>query len=669
MIHAKNLCTASAVLLCTLCLVQSAIAQSDSLRIDTVDVEKLKQKVRKALVQATASPVQQAEKPGVSFEVVPWEFHAPLMSEVTADDSTLRWQHWPDWTYKLNREPGVISYRLGTSLRSNAVQKYAHEPRHQELYWEDIMLNDPVSGTVYWPLIPQHRISNFYEQDLGSGYRSVYFLRQYYLNRPLSRLIYSESKFTTRKLDFEVSHNVSQRTNLELSYWDRRDGGEYPNSAVAGRQIFGRVTHHLDEYRLIKLNYTSDKYDLGQPFGYVINDMRTFHFDRFATTAAQSGAETTQKASLLALNFYQRDAGDGDYATDDLHAGLFYRSRGRMLDYTADSTAYTIRSVGTNIRKWHSLGDIELEGGASAEFFFNGTAGTGNLFFDDWSLMRGEAKVSIPVGGGITLEADSEYRYRSDGFSSFRLNVAPEFRLGRFTVRTGASAGSRMPEMQQLYWQSESYRGDTGLVNELVRDLRGSLRYDIIPGINFGVRGQHKDVNRGIMVGTDSTFINVNPYASQSVTAFLNADTEHIEFSGSADMHRFTDNFATPAAAIPMSPRERIWLKGSLYWKGYLFNRATYVKAGLAGMFSPFRYQADSYNPVLDYWQPISGDQFLPQYSRLDLDISARVRSLVFVIRWENILNEVTHQGYFETARYPMSQRRFIFGVRALFRD
>jgi len=71
----------------------------------------------------------------------------------------------------------------------------------------------------------------------------------------------------------------------------------------------------------------------------------------------------------------------------------------------------------------------------------------------------------------------------------------------------------------------------------------------------------------------------------------------------------------------------------------------------------------------LNYWQSMSQDQQLPIFNRLDVDISARVRSIMFILRWENVLDDVSQLGYFETAQYPMSQRRFIFSVRALFRN
>lgn len=601
------------------------------------------------------------------FKVTPWEFHAPIGAIVTDTDSTLRWQIWPDWTYNLNRKPGVISFRLGTHHKSNVVQRHAHEPRHQQLYWEGISLNDPVSGIVNWTLIPKHKIATFYNQDLGTVYRSKYYLHQYYLNEPLSRLIYTESKFSYRDLEFEVSHNLSQRTNIEVSYWDQRSGGEYPNSQIRGRQIYAKASHHLDHRRYLKLNFINNHYDIEQPFGYNIPNLYTYNFDRFNTTANQPTAVTEETTTLLALNFYQRDP-DTTGAVDNLHAGVFYRGNERDLDYSADSTGYKLRSLGANTRKWWNFGGLNLEAGASYEQFFN-LSGEGDTFpADNWSLLKTEGRALLDFMDIIDLQGGAEFRLRSDGFQSYRLNASSDIELGNLVLTPGISSGEIMPTPQQLYWNSSQFSGNPELANESIREVRGTLSYHFTPDTKAGIRGQHKDISNGIMV-TDSIFTNVTSYASQSATAFFEWNRPHFELSGSATVQRFTDSYFFANNTIPMSSQERVWLKGGAYWKGYLFDRATYVKAGVFGMMSPFRYQADHYNPELNYWQPLSNDQELPLFNRLDVDISARVRSIIFTLRWENVLDDVYQLGYFETAQYPMTRRRFIFGIRALFRN
>lgn len=641
----------------------SANAQVDSLGIDSVRIDS------SILLPVTLSPVgQEAESEETEdFTVQPWEFHAPIDANISATDSTLRWQYWPDWTYKLNREPGIISYRMGTGIRSNAVQRHAHEPRYQQLNWEDISLNDPVSGTLNWSLIPQHKIDAVYTQDLGTEYRSTYYLRQYYLNKPLSRLIYSESQFTHRNLEFEISHNLSRRTNVELSYWDRRTGGEYPNSEITGRQIFGKVSHHLSEQRYLKLNYVNNNYDIGRPFGYNIPDMRFFNFNRFTTSPNQSSGRSQETSSLVTLNFYQRNP-DSTTTTDDLHAGIYYRGNERSLTYSADSTRYKTRSLGLSAKKWWEFGGLSLETSASYEHFFNQSGQVESLPTSNWSLLKTEGSVSLDFTPIIDFNGGSNFQLRSDGFQSYRLNASSDISIGGFTLTPGISSGAVMPTPQQLYWRSESITGNPLLSNEKIQEARGTLRYQFNRQTNIGIRAQHKDISDGIMV-VDSIFTNVPNYGSQSATFFFEWDLTNFEFNGSATVHRFTDSYTEPGNTVPMNPSERIWLKGGAYWKGYLFDRATYVKAGLSGMTAPFRYQADHYNPTLDIWQPISDDQQLPIFNRLDVDVSARVRSIVFLLRWENVLDDVSQLGYFETAQYPMSQRRFIFGVRALFRN
>ncbi|MGM0547168.1 MAG: hypothetical protein ACQEST_10670 [Bacteroidota bacterium] len=618
-------------------------------------------------VASAQDTVETEEEEEPLFEVQPWEFQKPLGAELSATDSTLRWQNWPDWSYKLNREPGVISYRLGTNIRSNTVQRNAHEPRHQQLYWEDLSLNDPVSGAVNWALIPQHKVSQFYTRDLGAVHQSRYYNHQYYLNEPLSRLNYTESSFSFRELEFEVSHNLSQRTNVELSYWDRRSGGEYDNSEITGRQIYLKASHHLDTDQYLKFNFVTNSYDIGQPFGYNIPDLLVFNFDRYNTTPNQTAGASEETNNLMAINFYQRNP-DSTQTTDNFRAGIFRNSNERMVEYASDSTGYSTQSLGANARKWWQWGGLQLETGANTEFYINQTKQNRSFPADNWLTTKFDGSLLLDFIPLIDLLGDAQYQFRSDGFQSYVMNAEAEITLGNLMLNPGVSAGSIIPTPQQLYWDSESYSGNPNLNNEQMQEARGTLSYQINPGTKVGIRGQHKEVTDGIMM-VDSVFSNVERYASQSATAFFEWDLTNFEFEGSAVMHRFADSFTAPSGTIPMSPEERVWLKGGAYWKGYLFDRATYVKAGVSGMASPFRYQADHYHPELNYWQPLSSDQQLPMFNRLDVDISARVRSIMFILRWENVLDDVSQLGYFETAQYPMSQRRFIFSVRALFRN
>lgn len=598
----------------------------------------------------------------------PWLHRSSLQEEPVSSDSTLRWQVWPGWVDKKNRDPGVITYRLGTQVRTNAMLIDAHEPRYQLLYWENVRLNDPVSGTVNWSFIPLQKSNKLYEEDDGLHHSTRFVGRQYYLNRPLSRLSFSESKFDFRNMEFMVSQNIGQETNTELSYRSRRGGGAYSNSEIQGQQIYARISHNLDNRQLLKANFLNNSYTIGEPFGYQIPDLANFDFDRFATQPSQTMAESEVSGSTLSLNYYRRKQ-DTLSVPDDMQAGIFFNNRKRSLEAVDDTASYKVQSMGGNLRKWMDLDILALEGHLMYEHFFNKNAA--NVQIDDWGVMETGVDAVFKPLDLIELRSGAEISRRTDGYNAYKLNAESILRMGSvLELKAGLAQGSKMPTIQQLYWSSDLYSGNSSLQNEQVREVHAGMSLRLAEPLKLGIRGQLKEIDRAVMVDIgNNNFTNLSRYNSVSVTPYFDFNSTHFELEGSATYHRFGDYTGASVQPLPVDPNKRIWMKGSAYIKGYLFDRATFVKAGLSGMMAPFRYQAERYHPMLDFWQPISDDQYLPVFNRLDVDISARVRSIMVLLRWENVLDDVAQRGYFETAGYPMSERRFIFGIRVLFRN
>jgi hypothetical protein len=646
-----------------------AWAQVDSTATDSVAADSLPAAPIDTLITSRPDTLE-SDSVKVILKVRRWEFHAPLQSETAATDSSLRWQLWPDWTYKRNRDPGVISYRLGTIGRTNALQIDAHEPKYQQLYWENIRMNDPVSGIVNWSYMPRHRLENIYENDLGTTHRTTFRLKEYYLNEPLTRLIYDESSFNTRNLEFVVSQNFSQRTNAEIGYWDRRDGGEYDNSDVVGRQIYARLSHQLDDRQALKLKFLNNNYDNGLPFGYQIpgTDPRTFSFDRFIASAVESEGQENRGSTVLGLNYYRRPANTTQSAST-LHAGLFMNSANREASYSADTTSYAVRRLGANVRKWLQAGPVALEGAASFEYAINRGDPGSSLETGNWGLIDSEAKAVLEPLPQLQLNARANYRMRTDSYSDFSFGAGAEIPLGRrLDLSAAFSSGTRMPTPQQLYWQSNEYLGNTQLKNEHIQSTNAALEFAPFSGSSIGIKGNLRQIEDGIRIGPDSTFANTNSYSSLSTAAYFNYNSTLFEFSGSATLQQFGSYLKSRAQPLPVDETERIWFKGGAYVKGYLFDRATYVKIGLSGMITPQAYFPARYYPSLDFWQSSDRD-FVPSFNRLDVDLSARIRSILVLLRYENVLDDVSQRGYFETSGYPMTQRRFIFGFRVLLRN
>ena len=73
---------------------------------------------------------------------------------------------------------------------------------------------------------------------------------------------YDEASDNYRNLEFMVTQNFTERTNLELSYWDRRDGGYYPRNDVEGSQIVARAYHYLNQRVQLRALFIRNQFDM-----------------------------------------------------------------------------------------------------------------------------------------------------------------------------------------------------------------------------------------------------------------------------------------------------------------------------------------------------------------------------------------------------------------------
>lgn len=637
----------------------TAVAQVDSVAVDSLAVAD-------SLITAQADTLS-ADSLSL-FQIRPWIEHPPLGVHLAATDSTLRWNIWPSWVYKKNRDPGAISFRMGSIGRTNSFSIFAHQPKYLELYWGDIRMNDPVTGIVNWNVIPLHKVSRLYEEDLGLTYRTTFYVKEYHLIEPLTKLIYSESKFEYRNLEFMLSRNFGRKTNAEISYWYRSGGGEYQNSSIRGNQIYARVSHHLTDRQKLRLSILNNSYTNSQPFGYLIDKMELFDFNRFLASAVEPNASSERSSTVVSLNYFRRPA-DTTRLVDNLHAGLFMHAVERRVAYSVDTTYYSVRGLGANAKKWFNLGPAAVSGAASYTYFINRDKVFSNLNYGNWSMVETRGEVVFRPLPFFELAVDAEFKRRSDQHSQYLLGANASFSVfNRVKISAGYTVGTRMPTLQQLYWQSVEFEGDPNLLKEEVNEMHLQAGADIFINTAVGIRVQLKQIDNGIMV-VDSTFTNIAPYGSFSATAWFDYVGNRFEFYGSATYHQFDNYLSSASTFFPLSRQARIWFKAGAYIKGYLFDRATYVKAGLSGIFSPQPYRAAHYFTPLDYWQPKSNDPFIPSFHRVDFDLSARVRTILVTLRVENLLDNVLQQGYFETANYPMNRRRLIFGIKVLFRN
>lgn len=598
------------------------------------------------------------------INITPWkEYHSYGAQEVT-NDSLMRWQVWSNWGNYQAYRWDVISFRQGTSGRIDAFHINGYQPYEQELEMEGLSLNDPVTGLPNYNLVPHRKIGRVTEFFAGN-YQSEIQLRDYYLTKPISYLNYDEAGGSYRNLEFLVSRNFTERTNVEISYWDRRDGNYYPNSQVRGSQIVGRVYHHLNDRWLIRGMYMRNQVTRDEPFGYNVGNPAAFPFDEFTSQPLSSSANTEfNRWDLVGGIYHRKDT------TSVENAGFetSITKNMRDIEFTGDTLISDIRTIYGKLFKHLEWNKLSLRGEIDGQLH-NAQERT-PVSRNNWSILDTEVSAEYRLFRDLKLLGKGNWKTRSDGEKGFDLGGGLAADLSdRLKFSANGSVFSHIPSMQALYWTSENYLGNENLQNEDGISLNGRLDFRLSPALSFGTSGRFKLSENTTFITPDSSFTNSGQMEQLSGSVYVKFDNNLLEVESSGVIQQFEYGEGNTPLAGLNNQDQIIWLRNSAFLKGYVFGRAAYLKIGVKTLFSPFYYASRTYNPELGIWQGNSTYQEIPAFFRMDGELSARVRAIMVVIRWENALDGFGQAGYFEAAGYPMPPRRLIVGIRAQFRN
>lgn len=617
------------------------------------------------------------EEPEELMRVEIWKYQFAENFDEAESDSSLRWINMVNLFNRFEQERGAITYRMGTVGRMDAMDLHGYETRHLNLELEGMNLNSPLTGEANWNRLPIQKIHQFREADFGATYRSQTRLKDYYLTQPRTYLNFDESKFNYRGLDFVFTQNIREDTNIELSFWDRRDGGGYNRSSVEGRQAAAMVYRQLSDSWMLKGAYINNAMDREESFGYITSDPQFFAFNRFIEVPNRNGANSNQTSSDVYIQTHYRSSVNSDVSSE---FGLHYQTDKWALSYAADTLATNFRK--TELFARQNLNLVKTGITATGRLIYLNEAERENLTENNWFGLQGEVDFTQYITNWIRVNAfaniDTWNDSRSTTELSGRFQIMP---FGRTELSVFGGVLSRAPDIQSYYWRSADFVGSSALQNEETLTLGAEAKIGLGNMFTLGFRGDMRETEQAVFVDTTNTFINIDPYSQISGTGWVELDSQHFEGEVSATYKRYFSESDNYVNQMLDTSGYRTWIKGHLYWKSYLFDRATFVTAGFSGVMSPNAFRTAEFLTPLNRWQhgtnmnrfqtgtnPGGTDQFMnPSYYQVDLDVSARIRWFMLLLKWENIFDRVNQLGYFETTGYPMPERRFILGLRILF--
>ncbi|MCH8567366.1 MAG: hypothetical protein LAT67_03850 [Balneolales bacterium] len=600
--------------------------------------------------------------------VTPMQPVSSVGYQVAFTDSLLRWEQWYNLAERHQAQRGVISYRLGSYGRNDASLIRAIEPRHQLYTFEGIPLNDPVSGTLNTNWLPLDRFGMYAQETAGIRYQSEFSLRRFYVNKPLTWINYEDTRRNVRRAEAILTQNISRQGNVELAYRGMNDDGDYRRSGLDGRQASVRYSHYLNENWTGQAMLLYNNMQLQESGGYEILNPAIFDFEPLSVLAREASASSSYRSSLLTFSAYHRP---DSLSPQQSRIHLYHARNRRFYRSPQDSTFH--RTFGYGL-----YADTRLDNSwAEVQPFIHGRI---NILDDEqntvltrasWTEAQGGIRLRFEPADLVELRGWGQFNYRTDPRSSYELGYRIRFSLSdRISLFQSLAVGEVMPTIQQMHWLGSGYRGSADLVNEQMFRVEGGIDFNtgILSSAGLHVYGSRIG-NPVVIEPQTGNFKNIDSYLSAGAELFADFETEFIETGISATVQLYESSSQRDENLFLDNSGIRNTNRAYLFYKNYFFDFATYARVGMVVTFSPNAYFSSSYHPILDYWDPLSDEFSIPSYFRTDLEASARVRQLIVLLRYENILDGVGQAGYFETAPYPMPPRRFRFGIRVVLRN
>ncbi|MCG8372996.1 MAG: hypothetical protein MI700_05665 [Balneolales bacterium] len=649
------------LIICILCT-EKVYAQ-DSAR---VDIDSLSINMSDTLITDSlqVSDPDSLEPPKPEFErISPWKTQAGTGFKAIRDDSLLRWEIWPNWGDFYAYRHNAVSFRQGTTGRIDAFEISGYGPYEQEIRVDGIDISDPVTGLVNFNLVPTNKIGLVIERMAGN-YESDIELKDYYLTKPLSHLNFDEASYNYRNLEFMVAQNFEERTNLEISFWDRRDGGNFVENDVQGNQILVKGYHFLREDVQIRGTILRNEINREEPFGYDIGDISTFDFNEFTTQSNVVNAQSQTLRRDLIVGIYHRAD-----STAPEQAGLAVKQTLSKLDFPNSRDTLFWETSSYTLEGFRQISNNSWKARLSANMEYNNAKRARNFSRQGWMDIQVRPEFELDVSQKIELSASGRYGYRTTDHHEFELSLYSGFRFSnRTNLSMTGSLYSKMPTIQTLYWSSGGFTGNENLENRQGFILYGKIENEVSRRISIGASTRFSTINNDFFVNSDSLFTNGSDYSELAGTLFGSYRVRNFEFESSVTTNGFLVT-STPGEETN-TPDSKVWIRNNVFIQGYLYDRATYVRGGVKTVFSPIPYVTRAFNSELQFWETSSSEQWeVPSFFRLDAELSARLRGMMILIRWENLLDGVSQAGYFESASLPMPGRRLIVGIRAQFRN
>jgi len=640
----------------------SLLISPDSIGISTSQhpIERRKF-VRKSALDSTI--VDSTKRVSLTKSVV--SYTQPIGSKLLFSDSLARWNLYNSASEFLYWNTGSQHFRTSSFLRST----YSLFPAQFEKEWriDGLVHRNILGNRINSNLLSFKRLDQLWIDYLGDF--SIY-TKRYYVTRPITVLEAEEGDYGYLNVFGSFVAPITKQQSLELSLWNRSEDEEFLNSTTQAKNISLFYRYQLDDFHQLEFHAEYISAQFKEPDGYWVEPVSFFTYDRFNSRPQRSKARSSLRDARYHIDYIRENK------TLFTHSTLFLNLQrrfvkaakdeeivnGELLSAAADTVDWNVRQLGfqtiSTIKFWSTATSVTLTSSllsSNQQFYaMNLSGGLKDLLWNETELfIRSKTqKWGLFFQTGRMLNYNSINGYSGKSITNLFYPIEKqEFNFNYFSKF----------KQQPLYsrkWNSLSLKG---------KNLRTIYHFGsgfgwIKKGAQFTLNTEfHASYKTGDYGLRDSTFFVSHPYWSSSLSSEVQTSFWKFKTSNNLSLTYFMGkNDFWPTQLM-------IWNRSHFYFEDYFFKKATFVKTGFSLAFSPLSYATPRYNIMLNDWIQPDENQTIPDFVKLDFELSARVRGLFFYLRWENLTQGILNYGYFETYPYPMFERRLRFGIKTIF--
>jgi len=257
------------------------------------------------------------------------------------------------------------------------------------------------------------------------------------------------------------------------------------------------------------------------------------------------------------------------------------------------------------------------------------------------------------VAEKMLLTVDATYFLSGYNQNDYSLNANMVYKQKYFAATAFLNSALKEPSIIQKQFSSPYYQ---------------YLRFNLNKTLsnNLGLHLQQRNAKNPLDLVANIQNINNYIYYDASFTPQqLNSAVQIITLQLSKTftyktLNASLDGFIQQSASSAL-PLPKWGGKLDLYYKRPLFDSALNFKTGI-DIYTYSRHNAYGYKPVLRQFYTNNLQQ-LGQYPLVDLYVSGEIKTLVFFVKMENVLNAVTKVVPYSTQNYPIQTMAFRVGL------